>query len=379
MSRSSSPGKVPSYAQPLSIHKAAYRNAEQDTVRNAFAPGSFTQIRTMAAVQNDRGVSSRSCLPKKIAPDFCSTARTDAPLDERLKESQSLTVRSAMSTSSLGGENHLVNGTLPVGKYSPAPRLFSHFQYQESLYDLQKQMKREDLTTSKSKMITGEDFKVPAAKAVPQHLGTFEDLKYLPEPYDSKDLVMLETRKSERSKIIAGPFIAGGSTKSRLKLEKGRVQEAVDALFFTLKEDWPRAFRKIVLDDRGYIQIFFLRSEMSEGNVIAYMNQLVRTNETISRFGFHKHAGKWGVTDASFAVFTLHPPWVSEKVTDSFYTLHPEVSTLSSFTATRLGANAGKKTVENVPHESKRMPFAPQTDSGVQIPTFVRNSVTVRL
>ena len=72
------------------------------------------------------------------------------------------------------------------------------------------------------------------------------------------------------------------------------------------------------------------RSKMDEWDaqraaIAAYMNELIRSNDTVTEFGLRKFVGRWAVPVSSVALeFCLQPPWVKVHKNDAYYSLHPE-------------------------------------------------------
>ena len=70
---------------------------------------------------------------------------------------------------------------------------------------------------------------------------------------------------------------------------------------------------------------FELATLDSEPGLGAYMNVFSRSHHVITKFMLKKVVEDWNVTPGDgHLYFTFRPPWVTSRITDTFYALHPE-------------------------------------------------------
>jgi hypothetical protein len=78
-------------------------------------------------------------------------------------------------------------------------------------------------------------------------------------------------------------------------------------------------------DDEHVVVRFELATLDSEPGLVAYMNVFARSQHVVSKFQLRKVVEDWNVTPGDgHLYFTFRPPWVTSRITDTFYALHPE-------------------------------------------------------
>merc|ERR1739838_991363 len=105
--------------------------------------------------------------------------------------------------------------------------------------------------------------------------------------------------------------------------------EIVENLRRSVKEDWEDyEFIVCATDDEHVVIRFELSTLDSEPGLVAYMNIFARTNTTVQDYLLKKVVEDWNVTPGDgHLYFTFRPPWVSGRLVDTFYSLHPEQRT----------------------------------------------------
>merc|ERR1719473_1787214 len=108
-------------------------------------------------------------------------------------------------------------------------------------------------------------------------------------------------------------------SRSTLPSMVAELREAIEA-------DWAEyPFLVCSTDDEHVVVRFELATLDSEPGLGAYMNVFARSQHVVGKFQLRKVVEDWNVTPGDgHLYFTFRPPWVTSRVTDTFYALHPE-------------------------------------------------------
>ena len=336
------PFQMPTEVQPkMIVEESVYRNAEADMVKNAFNQGSYLGIRS---------------LPNALKPDFRQQLYERILLDAKQKVSVP-TPSKGVSMPSAASQAHAAGQKKP-SKFSGVGNYFSIYEYMKDPFERHKAATIEERRKGKELWVGSEDFKKTALPQVPRNAGSFHEFKYTINPYEQKDEYQKLMKKKSDSKILHGPVRAGG-TVSDNELTKIRSNEAIDRLDRMLRKDWDDAFVDVFEDVSGCIVMCFEKERIGDGDITSYMNLMARANDIVKEFSLKKDASRWGVTDADVpqVYYVFWPPWVHKKATIPESLHQPEGTMFLNY---------------NPPLLSGRIPFGPQTATGVPIDVHVR-------
>mmetsp|Transcript_28492 Transcript_28492/g.93085 ORF Transcript_28492/g.93085 Transcript_28492/m.93085 type:complete len:346 (-) Transcript_28492:418-1455(-) len=327
-----------------------YRNEAQDVVRTAFKPG-FNGIRS---------------LPNAITPSFRQQAHEDMLQSARSGQSAtaSLTARARARIAQRPGpkvtgtpaplSEPVAMGQRKPGQFTSTPKMFTIYDYQPDEFEREREIKRQETEKSKSQWIVKEDFKRTALPPVPKSAGSFNEFEYAIDPFELKDEQLKAERLERNMKTLHGPVRAAGHASPGEQC-KMRRDEALGQLERVLKADWAEGFLRVFEDDLGLIVCCFDKDKV-KGDLSTYMNQLFRTNDTVTQYKLKKDPVRWGIAEkgVSNVYYIFIPPWVHVRIEPDLNLpkpdpFQPEPALVSS-----------------------RIPFAPQTSGGNLVHVHVR-------
>eukprot|EP00906_Rhabdomonas_costata_P005536 RCo008272 len=244
---------------------STFNSEEQDRVRNAFRPTSFTSIQS---------------LPQTY-----------------------------------GGP-----GDYPAGRVSPAPfkagraaPLFTEFTYSAEPYSLVDELRaveRMDGQARQQAIAGDQPFRPVGQNFTAKHEGVYP---YVPEPFEAvKDEATRQRWLAEKKVLSGAPFLPAGGTKALEKPGRAMLTEILTSLYRLLCEDWEEAQPTVFTTEEDLIVIYFNLALMkSVAGIQAYMNVLEARNEVIRGYQLQKVTSGWGLqTEDNHMMFTFRPPWV---------------------------------------------------------------------
>ena len=266
--------RIPGYAKPnLSSKLPASLGCQHETIRAAFAPGSYTSI-------SDLGKG-----PTALEKDF-----------NRVNENSQ---------------------SFKAGTYKG---LFTEFEYSASPYDLNSELQCRERRQHHSIVgaIAGTaPFVAPGNSTTMKYEGTYS---YDTDPFDTIKDEALRGKWMEERKVLAGPFIPSGRDKSLSKPSRTLLTDIMTNLYRVLSSDWSELKPTIFTTAEDLLVIyFFIENLKSTHGLLAYMNVMVRRSSLTERYDLRKVNEGWGIkTEDSHLMFALRPPWVKEKNFTSF-------------------------------------------------------------
>ena len=305
------PKPLPHYALPnFSVVLPTYSNNESDVITQAFRIGNFVSL---------------SALPNTVKPGQVSRSRFQKILDNRQP-----------------AEDWNVNLGAP---YKPKAKTFSEFEYISTPFaladDLAKQEREKShkaveaaghkqafVMSDTAVKLKYEDAYV--GKANPDF--SFSPFTSTADPYERADDQSLRFKWLQDAQILSGPFRPSGRVKGSLNQSamelpsRSTLPSMVAELREALEADWAEyPFLVCSTDDEHVVVRFELATLDSEPGLGAYMNVFARSQHVVSKFQLRKVVEDWNVTPGDgHLYFTFRPPWVTSRVTDTFYALHPE-------------------------------------------------------
>jgi len=302
---------LPHYALPnFSVVLPTYSNNEADVITQAFRIGNYVSL---------------SAMPNSIKPGQVSRSRFQKILDNRQP-----------------AEDWNVSLGAP---YKAKAKTFSEFEYISSPFSLADDLAKED--RERSQMATADAGHTAAfcmsdtavkLKYEDAYEGganpgyTFNAYISTADPYERADDQSLRFKWLQDAQVLSGPFRPSGRvkgltnqaatelpTRSTLPQMVAELREAVEA-------DWGEyAFLVCSTDDEHVVVRFELSTLDSEPGLGAYMNVFSRSHHVVSKYMLRKVVEDWNVTPGDGHVyFTFRPPWVTSRITDTFFSLHPE-------------------------------------------------------
>ena len=115
--------------------------------------------------------------------------------------------------------------------------------------------------------------------------------------------------------MLAGPFVAGGRIDPGSML-RALADECMLGFCKLLSKDWPSAFLQVFEDGTGAVVLCFDKSTaVTEGDLSAYMQNVVKNAALVAEYKLVKDASQWGLMDeATQSVFYVFwPPWVRHR------------------------------------------------------------------
>ncbi len=322
---------LPHYALPnFSVVLPTYSNAESDLITQAFRIGNFVSLNAM---------------PNSIKPGQVSRSRFQKILDNRQP-----------------AEDWNVTLGAP---YKPKPKTFSEFEYISSPFSLADEIAKEDREKHHEAVKAAGHEKAFVMSDTSQTLKyedefrgganpTFEFNAFTStaDPYERADDQALRFKWLQDAQILAGPFRPSGRVKGSLGQAaselptRSTLPQMVAELREGIEFDWSEyAFLVCSTDDEHVVVRFELATLDSEPGLSAYMNVFARSHRVVSKYQLKKVVEDWNVTPGDgHLYFTFRPPWVASRITDTFYSLHPEQRTYQDSRAKRSARAAGTST-----------------------------------
>jgi len=303
------PEPLPHYALPnFSVVLPTFANHESDVIAQAFRIGNYVSLHD---------------LPNRVKPGQVSRGRFQKILDNRQP-------------------SDVVTPENPAGRFHNKPKYFSDFEYMPTPYSIADSiMHAERLEHNKDVEKAGH--KAPFTMADTKVRLKYEDAfgftkadfnayNDSPDPYELADDQALRHKWLQEAQILAGPFRPAGRVKGATgeaateRPGHASMPEIVEFLRRSIEADWEDyTFIVCATDDEHVVIRFELSTLDSEPGLVAYMNIFARTDLTVNKYLLKKVVEDWNVTPGDgHLYFTFRPPWVTTKMADTFYSLHPE-------------------------------------------------------
>ena len=307
-------GSLPHYALPnFSVVLPTYSNQESDAITQAFRVGNFVSL---------------SAMPNSFKPGQVSRGRFQKILDNRQP-----------------AEDWNVNLGAP---YKAKAKSFSEFEYVSSPFSLADELAKEARLKSEQAMqdaghkapFVMSDTAVALKHEDPFKGGANPNFDFSAftsgaDPYERADDQALRFKWLQDAQILSGPFKPAGRVKgaagqaaSELPT-RSTLPQMVAELREAIEGDWSEyAFLVCSTDDEHVVVRFEFATLDSEPGLGAYMNVFSRSHHVITKFLLKKVVEDWNVTPGDgHLYFTFRPPWVTSRITDTFFSLHPEART----------------------------------------------------
>ncbi|KAL1495714.1 hypothetical protein AB1Y20_016577 [Prymnesium parvum] len=295
---SHSANKLPHYALPnFSVVLPTFSNHEPDVITQAFRVGSYVSL---------------SDLPNKLNAGQVSRSRFQKILDNRQPSDAE------------------------PQPYKPKAKLFSEFEYVPSPFNLADDLIRAE--RKQSQLMIKEAHKEPFIMSDTSIKLKHEDAFHnkletgWADPFESADDQALRYKWLQDAQILAGPWRPAGKVKGQsgqaateLPSRKS-LPHMVDKLREAIEADWSEYdFLVCSTDDEHLVVRFEMSTLDSEPGLVAYMNMFSRSSHVVNELMLRKVVEDWNVTPGDgHLYFTFRPQWVSVRVTDTFFSLHPE-------------------------------------------------------
>uniref|UniRef100_A0A7S2IBN6 Uncharacterized protein n=1 Tax=Haptolina brevifila TaxID=156173 RepID=A0A7S2IBN6_9EUKA len=310
---------LPHYALPnFSVVLPTYSNNEADVITQAFRIGNYVSL---------------SAMPNSIKPGQVSRSRFQKILDNRQP-----------------AEDWNVSLGAP---YKAKAKTFSEFEYISSPFSLADDLAKEERERSqkatadaghttpwvmsdtqiKLKYEDGANPGWPGNPGFqPNPAYSFNAYISTADPYERADDQSLRFKWLQDAQILSGPFRPSGRVKGQTGQAsselptRSTLPQMVAELREAIEADWGEyAFLVCSTDDEHVVVRFELSTLDSEPGLGAYMNVFARSHHVVSKFMLRKVVEDWNVTPGDDHVyFTFRPPWVTSRITDTFFSLHPE-------------------------------------------------------
>eukprot|EP00667_Euglena_gracilis_P016399 EG_transcript_17146 len=196
-----------------------------------------------------------------------------------------------------------------------APQFFSEYEYVSDPYSLADELQSEERRQRLRKMQAvgnGQPFTTPGPLYQARYETAFE---YISEPFDAFKDDSLRRKWLDEKKALAGPFIPAGSKGTLERPTRAMLTEMLTHLYRILAEDWEEAQPTVFTTEEDLIVTYFNLQEIRNPDGIkAYMNVLADRNETLVVYDLRRVPEGWGMlTDDNHLMFALRPPWVKPK------------------------------------------------------------------
>lgn len=304
--------QVPHYALPnFTTILPDYINQEQDMIRQAYQANNYKSL---------------SRMPNQINTSTVSKARLDH-IERNLKDPPANEAQLAMGRSLLKVTN--TNG------------LFQEFEYIPSRYTLADEIRSREREVHVQKIMTDKEGKSkpffpvgvkPSGKYEDPFLPTKEEAmayRYptnaIGDPFEAARDEVIRQKWLSDSKILSGPFRPSGANNRVQKPTRLLIPEILLTLEKMLEEDWGDSkFDVQVSNQEDFVIRFEIASLDSQAGLLAYMNIMARSNDIITSYNLKKVVEDWGREAEGLFYFAFRPPWITTKMTDAYYNLHPE-------------------------------------------------------
>jgi len=152
------------------------------------------------------------------------------------------------------------------------------------------------------------------------------------DPYERADDQSLRFKWLQDAQILSGPFRPSGRVKGQTGQaaselpSRSTLPSMVAELREAIEQDWAEyPFLVCSTDDEHVVVRFELSTLDAEPGLGAYMNVFARSQHVVSKFQLRKVVEDWNVTPGDgHLYFTFRPSWVTSRITDTFFALHPE-------------------------------------------------------
>ena len=221
-----------------------------------------------------------------------------------------------------------VSGALVPGKYSSL-RGFSNFEYIEEPFEILEKSRLAHIhpasQPSRPTSAAGSNalasprpvFKTSALPPAPRNAGAFQQFRYALDPFEALETQRRVESHSQREKVIASAFLAGGNARGGGKRSlRLRMPELRTQLHRTLLIDWQQCYRGLVVDQRGMLLAAFETGGLGverRADLHTYMNRILAKHPSAVEFGITRDASRWGTLFAGShdrLVYAFRPPWV---------------------------------------------------------------------
>jgi hypothetical protein len=257
--------------QSFSAKLVTYVNEDQDRIRNAFNPCSYTTIQSLPSDPALRG--------GKADPD---------------------------------GIGHAGAPPFRTGRAAP---VFTEFTYQSDPYslvdELRSMQRKQDILRQQE--IAGD---VPFIAGATQPRAKYEDsYKYISEPYEAAKDDRARQKWLTENKILGAPFLPSGTTKALEKPTRALLTDIMTKLYRELCEDWEETQPTVFTTEEDFIVVYFsLAQTRNIPGIQAYMNVVESHSELFAKYELQKVREGWGIrTEDNHLMFTFRPPWVRTK------------------------------------------------------------------
>ncbi|CAG9325745.1 unnamed protein product [Blepharisma stoltei] len=280
---------APNYYKPtLSANNYEYTNREQDLIKQAFEAGNYTYL---------------SKFPHRLKP---------LSLTNNLKK---------LSRSVL--ETPRKPRSLSLSK--------NHFEWMPDSYNNWKEALSKERQKNKEKreLISQNEFRWPGiSKKSKAHEG-FSDGKRayitIDDPFDSFDSQAYRMKWIKECQMPSETFRP--PLKPETNLSKMQIRDMISFIKNKIVVDWEDCMFVIGINSDDMIEIRFEEETIENPKGLHnYMNLLIENDEEIHYYKLRKIVQKWGFKTDGFITYVMSPPWVHSRVSDTFYSLHPEQS-----------------------------------------------------
>eukprot|EP00668_Euglena_longa_P011845 GGOE01014265.1.p1 GENE.GGOE01014265.1~~GGOE01014265.1.p1 ORF type:complete len:318 (-),score=97.72 GGOE01014265.1:119-988(-) len=204
----------------------------------------------------------------------------------------------------------------PTGlRCGKAPQFFSEYEYMSDPFSLADELQSEERKQLLKKMQAvgnTKPFGAPGTLYQARYETAFE---YISEPFDSFKDDTLRRKWLDEQKALAGPFVPAGSKGTLERPTRAMLTEMLTHLYRILSEDWEEAQPTVFTTEEDLIVTYFNLQEIRNPDGIkAYMNVLADRNDALAVYDLRRVPEGWGMlTDDHHLMFALRPPWVKPK------------------------------------------------------------------
>jgi len=124
----------------------------------------------------------------------------------------------------------------------------------------------------------------------------------------------------EDKKILAGPFIPSGATKSISVPTKQLLPDIIKELYEAISIDWEECDILIAPTEEGNIAVKFeVNSVPTEQGLTAYMNVFCNSHRIALKYALQKVVQDWNSKPGDKGIyFVFRPPWICNKKNESY-------------------------------------------------------------
>jgi len=288
-----------------------YRNADAEHLSLVFSKGGML----------NRGIRS---LPNAMSPDFRSKLYDEllAAGRRETEERQASGPRGSPSYSLQGGPQAtpLAFGQRRVVPQHPYAGSFTTYEYMPSEFERQKLIVRFERLKNKLAQVVPSDFVVKATPSAPKGAPAFSEYNYTADPYQNPDAAQRGDAAAAKAFMLNGPFMAGGRVDTANSM-RGLADDCMMALCRHLSKDWPSAFLQVFEDRSGAVVLSFDKVRAtSEGDLPAYMANMVKHGALVAEYKLVKDGAQWGLVDSETqsVFYVMWPPWVRHRYVGAY-------------------------------------------------------------